>query len=78
MITFDVEHTDTFGGEANYSWVTRGSIEVGENSSDRKIISAAKKVLNLQGWRHRKTDVGEIIRLDLVGACQVVFITPRY
>lgn len=26
-ITYNVEHTDTFAGEANYSWVVRKSFE---------------------------------------------------
>ncbi len=30
MLTCDVEYTDTFGGEANYSWVRRATITVPE------------------------------------------------
>ncbi len=28
--TYDVEYTDTFGGEANYSWVNRAAVTVPE------------------------------------------------
>ena len=30
IITFDVEYTDTFGGEANYCWVRRATVTVPE------------------------------------------------
>ncbi len=28
--TYNYEHTDTFGGEANYSWVKRGTVTMPE------------------------------------------------
>lgn len=76
-IQFDVEYTDTFGGEANYSWAKRRIISVPENATDRSVVIAAKKALGLTGVRFRKSDMGETIRLDEVGACRVVFITYR-
>lgn len=30
MHTYEVEYTDTFGGEANYSWVRRATVTVPE------------------------------------------------
>jgi len=30
MHTFEYEYTDTFGGEANYCWVKRGTVSVPE------------------------------------------------
>ncbi len=30
MLKFDVEYTDTFGGEANYCWVKRATVTVPE------------------------------------------------
>lgn len=74
-LTVEVEHTDTFGGEANYSWVTRKRFTVPEEFSDRAIITKAKDVLGLNDIRHKRSDLGDMIRLDLVGMCQVVFIT---
>jgi len=38
---FDVEYTDTFGGEANYSWVRRTVIEVADIEPDTVYTSAA-------------------------------------
>lgn len=72
-----VEHTDTFGGEANYSWATRKTLELPMFSSDRSIILAAKKALGISGVRCRRTNIygNDDIRLDLVGFCQVVFIS---
>lgn len=44
------EVTDTFNGEANYSWVKRGTIETkqGEDYSDLAAIRRVKKAI---GWR---------------------------
>jgi hypothetical protein len=30
MMTFDIEYTDTFGGEANFSWVRRAVVNMPE------------------------------------------------
>ena len=43
-VTF--EHTDTFGGEANYSWVKRGTLDIPEGTSDRGIVTKVKKELS--------------------------------
>jgi len=73
--TYDVEMTDTFGGEANYSWVKRKQIQVLTGSSKSLKIRRAKKSLGLSNTRHKVSDYGECIRLDIYGACWVVFIT---
>lgn len=53
----DVEYTDTFGGEANYSWVRRYGI-TGEGKTDRQIIREAKRLVGLTGVPCRKADMG--------------------
>ena len=70
MDKWQYEHTDTFGGEANYCWVNRGIVECNEKS----VVREVKKALGLTGYPCRKTYYGDMIRLDLVGACQVIFI----
>lgn len=68
------EMTDTFGGEANYSWVNRVSFDYEPNMSDRKLVLEAKKLLGITGVKCKRTDFGETIVLDPVGACVRVFI----
>lgn len=75
---YDVELTDTFGGEANYSWCNRETIDMPETATDRQIVTAAKAALGLTGTRCRRFDCGECIELRPVGACAVAFILPRY
>lgn len=47
-----IEVTDTFGGEANYSWVTRHVIK---GKSERGAINRFSRLSGIQ-WRH---DFGE-------------------
>lgn len=73
-IVMRIEYTDTFGGEANYSWCRRAELEFKDGASDRSIIRALKAEVGMVG-RHRKSVFGAEIRLDEVGACRVAFIT---
>jgi hypothetical protein len=34
---WNVELTDTFGGEANYSWVRRDQLELPADATDRQV-----------------------------------------
>lgn len=70
------EHTDTFGGEANYSWVTREEISLPDGASDLSVVRAAKAALGLSGVRCRRSDLGDLLELRPYGSCSVVFISP--
>lgn len=70
-----VEYTDTFGGEANYSWVVRKEFEVPASASDLQIVRHAKKLLGLNGVRCTREDWGDMLVLYPHGSCTVVFIT---
>ena len=76
-VTFDIELTDTFSGEANYSWIKRATIEAPSTITDRALIRRAKQAVGICG-PHRKQLGGELIALYPLGACIVCFITPRY
>jgi hypothetical protein len=65
------EVTDTFGGQANYSWVNRGTVKA---TTERGAIRAAKRAAGLYG-RHRTTEYGDCLRCDMVGDCVVLFVT---
>ena len=70
-----IEHTDTFGGEANYCWVNRETIELDNNATDRQIVIAAKKVLGMTGVKCRKEDWSDTLVLRPIGIHQIIFIT---
>lgn len=72
---FIAEMTDTFGGEANYTWVNRKEFEASDNASDSSLIRRAKKALEITG-RHKKESYGDDIRLDFFGVNVCCFIYP--
>ena len=74
MLKLHCEYTDTFGGEANYSWVRRAEISLPDGSSDRKIVQTAKKELGLTGMRCRTFNHGDSWELRPYGECTVAFI----
>jgi hypothetical protein len=74
----DIEVTDTFGGEANYCWVRRGTTRA---NSRRGLIKAAKELAGWTGWcRVNVEDFGDqlVIRPTASsGVCQIAFVTWR-
>ena len=76
-IRFQIEYTDTFAGEANYSWVRRGDILAPENISDLAIVRRAKEMMGLLGVRCNRMEMGETIALYPLDRCTVLFITPE-
>ncbi len=71
------EMTDTFSGEANYSWVKRGVIacKPGEDYSDLAAVRRVKAALDMSGVRCQTENDSEGITLRPCGQCTVVFIT---
>ena len=71
------EMTDTFVGEANYSWVKRGVIggEPGKDIKDLQAVRRAKKALDISGLRCSSESDGDVITLRPHGQCIVIFIT---
>lgn len=78
LTVWDVELTDTFGGEANYSWVRRDQLALPQDASRRSIITAAKAALGLTGVRCRTVDCGEGFELRPSGSATVAFVLPSY
>lgn len=78
MVQTDIHYeiTDTFGGEANYSWVKRGKIQgkPGEDYSDLAAVRRVKKVAGWENVRCKKENYGDMIVLRPVGQCIVMFI----
>lgn len=61
------EHTDTYGGEANYCWVRRETIEMPDNATDRQIVIAAKRFAGFTGMRCRVDDYGDMLQITPIG-----------
>ena len=74
----DVEYTDTFGGEANYSWVERRKLTLPIDTSDRTIMRRAKASVGLTGVRGRTFNLGDSFEFRPYGYCSVLFVTTRY
>lgn len=75
---FTAEYTDTFSGEANYSWVHRETFEAPDNTSDRALMMRARKLIGLTGMRGRTSNIGETLEFRPDGCCTVLFVTPNY
>ena len=75
MLTVRCEATDTFGGQANYSWVRREQFEVPYETSHLAIVRKAKLLLGYTGARCQRSDFGDTIELRPYGRCQVIFIS---
>jgi len=69
------EHTDTYGGEANYSWVERGEFKMPDTAKNRDIVKRAKELTGLTGVKCNTEDFGDMIKITPRNICQVVFIT---
>lgn len=94
MSTYDIEYTDTFGGEANYCWVKRATVTMPElthygydggtnyakanKAFGRELMKRAKAEMGLTGVRGRREDWGDMIAFYPYGYATVMFITYRY
>ena len=77
-MTFTAEYTDTFGGEANYSWVHRVSFEMPDNASQAAIMRRAKRELGISGTCGKTVDDGEGYKFTPYRRCVVLFVYPVY
>jgi hypothetical protein len=77
-MNYQVELTDLFCGEANYSWCHRYEISLEAGASELAIVRAAKAALGISGCRCKREDCGETIALKPYGSLTIAFITPIY
>lgn len=71
LTKYQVEVTDTFSGEANYSWVHRYTIEC------KPGVSPVRKAKKAAGWENVRCSTmndGDFISLVPAGMCQIMFI----
>lgn len=92
--SYQVEYTDTFGGEANYCWVKRATVDMpglthygydgGTNYakanriSDRELMRKAKAEMGLTGVRGRVERRGDSIAFYPYRSCTVMLIDYDY
>jgi len=74
----DVEFTDTFGGNANYSWVRRETLTLPVDISDRELMRRAKAAMGLTGVRGTVCNHGDMIDFRPFRSCTVMFVTTVY
>ena len=69
METWNIKITDTFGGEANYCWVKRYTVQA------KSILGAVQKIAREHGagWKVDYSD-GDFARYNLTGACVCMFV----
>lgn len=91
---YNIEYTDTFGGEANYSWVNRASVTMPEMTHygydgatnyykankiyERELMKKAKAAVGLTGVRGVVERFGDAISFKPYGSCTVLFIHSDY
>lgn len=78
---YEYEYTDTFGGEANYCWVKRGSIAACESENGRATTRDAKRkakaAVGLSGIRGEWSEYGDTLEFRPRGMCSVLFVEWR-
>ena len=89
MHRYNVEYTDTFGGEANYCWVERANIAVAEwpcykgfdgngriepRGYQRAVMRKAKAAVGLTGVKGRTTSFGDGYEFRPYGLAAVLFV----
>ena len=91
MNKYQIEYTDTFCGEANYSWVRRKTIYMPELTAygydgatnyfaankryERELMRRAKAAVGLTGARGRKDSWGDTLAFYPYRAATVMFIS---
>lgn len=90
---YDVEYTDTFGGEANYCWVKRAAITMPELThygydgghgyakanrlANIQLMKRAKAAMGLTGVRGKVVTYGDSIEFRPYRMATVMFISYR-
>ena len=75
MIKYNIEYTDTFNGEANYSWVLRNKLYVDEKITELQLVRKAKKLVNITNVRCKRIKYEDTIVLYPYNSATVLFIT---
>ena len=75
-MNYQIEITDTSGGDANYSWVRRHTLNVPPKITDLALVRRAKRKAEWSGIRCKVLKYGDTIEIRPHGVCCVLFIVP--
>ena len=78
MVTWDIEVTDTFGGQANYDWVYRHAISMPGGISNLALVRRIKSVTGYSGIRGQTYFSGDFVEIRFPSRCIVIFANVRY
>lgn len=73
MVTWDIEVTDTFSGQANYAWVERSKLRVPDDISGLALIRRIKAVTGYSGIRGQTCISGDSVEIRFPARCVVIF-----
>ena len=74
MMKVNVTQTDTFCGEANYSWANRHEFTIHTDASQRNIVRRAKALAGMTGVKADTYDYGDSLTIKPRGYNQVIFV----
>jgi hypothetical protein len=74
-MNFQFEMTDTFAGEANYSWVKRKSFDFKSTATDKALVRRAKKWAGITGVRCKVDVYDSVIAIKPCKWPVVVFVS---
>lgn len=77
QVTYDIEYTDTFGGEANYTWVKRYEITLPSSLSQKTVNRIAKELVDITGCKGTWEEIGGIRRFTPTDSHTVLFIIEK-
>jgi len=91
---YEIEYTDTFGGEANYCWVRRATVTMPELAHygydgatnycaanrvyERELMRKAKEAVGITGVRGSKDSYGDSLEFRPYRCATVMFVSPVY
>lgn len=78
MTNILIEYTDTYGGEANYSWVKRETVAIPDTMSDLTLMRLAKRLMGLSGVKGKTYNHGDLIEFRPYRSCTVMFVQVCY
>ena len=78
MLRWEVELTDTFGGERNYSYVVREQLTLPSNLSPRALAREFKYVGGYTNQKGRSAWVGEEWEFRPYNECMILSARPLY
>jgi hypothetical protein len=74
MMKVVVTQTDTFGGEANYSWANRYEFAIHKSTSQRNIVRKAKSLAGMTGVKSDTYDYDVGLTIKPRGYNQIIFV----